>query len=269
MSYVAFRLVLTDLPRLVSVGDGVESLLGFTQQDFLTAKVQLRGLVHPGDAELAAELFSPDSRKKSGAVRFRLRHADGKIRCIRGEFTKERREDGTVMIALNLADARIVTEPSDDGLVRSFKSLIEHNTDYIYIKNRNHVILAASRALPSLIESGSGSADLLGTTDYDNHPEETDDIYYALEEKAFAEGRRANLIHQVPLRDGTRRWIDNRKYPINGPGGEFIGIFGVAPDITEYIEAQNRLLASEETLREAQEIAGLGNYELDLLARVW
>ncbi|MGB7743070.1 MAG: PAS domain S-box protein [Terracidiphilus sp.] len=269
MSYVAFRLVLTDLPRLVSVGDGVESLLGFTQQDFLTAKVQLRGLVHPGDAELAAELFSPDSRKKSGAVRFRLRHADGKIRCIRGEFTKERREDGTVMIALNLADARIVTEPSDDGLVRSFKSLIEHNTDYIYIKNRNHVILAASRALPSLIESGSGSADLLGTTDYDNHPEETADIYYALEEKAFAEGRRANLIHQVPLRDGTRRWIDNRKYPINGPGGEFIGIFGVAPDITEYIEAQNRLLASEETLREAQEIAGLGNYELDLLARVW
>ena len=269
MSYVAFRFVVTDPPRLVSVGQGIESLLGFTQQDFLTAKIQLRDLAHPGDAELAAQLFSSDLRKKSGAIRFRLRHADGKIRCIRGEFTKERRDDGTVMLALNLADARIVTEPSDDSLVKSFKSLIEHSADYIYIKNRNHVILAASRALPSLIESGGGSADLLGTTDYDNHPEETADIYYALEEKAFAEGRRANLIHQVPLRDGTTRWIDNRKYPINGPAGEFIGIFGVAPDITFYMEAQDKLRRSEESLREAQKIAGLGNYELDLRARVW
>ena len=37
-------------------------------------------------------------------------------------------------------------------LMASFKSLIEHTTDYIYIKNRNHVILAASQSLPNLTD---------------------------------------------------------------------------------------------------------------------
>ena len=73
----------------------------------------------------------------------------------------------------------------------------------------------------------------------------------------------------MPAQDGTRRWIDNRKYPINGPDGGIIGIFGVAPDITEYIEAQQRLRESEGSLREAQAIAGLGSYVLDIPAREW
>ena len=269
MSYVAFRLELTVPPRQVSVDVGVKALLGFSAQDFLTATVHLKDLVHKGDTPLAASLFSSEAQKKSGIVRLRLRKADGKIVCVRAQFQKEASSNGPATLELQLADARTVTEPGDAALVNSFKSLIEQSTDYIYIKNRNHVILAASRMLPSLIETNGGRIELVGTTDYDNHPEETADIYYELEEQAFGEGRRTNLIHQVPRKDGTARWIDNRKYPINGPDGEFIGIFGVAPDITEYIEAQNRLRASEESLRDAQEIAGLSSYVLDIPKQHW
>ena len=39
--------------------------------------------------------------------------------------------------------------------------------------------------------------------------------------------------------------------------------------MTEYIEAEQRLRESEESLREAQAIAGLGSYVLDIPARVW
>ncbi len=56
---------------------------------------------------------------------------------------------------------------------------------------------------------------------------------------------------------------------MNGPDGEIIGIFGVAPDITEYIEAQKRLRESEESLRDAQAIAGLGTYVLDIPNKIW
>jgi diguanylate cyclase (GGDEF)-like protein/PAS domain S-box-containing protein len=269
MSYVAFRLVLTEPPRVVSLSGEVEQLLGYGQQDFLGAKVHFKDCVHRDDAPLIASLLSSDLEKRNGNFNLRLRRADGKIICACGKFKKERSDDGSLSLELQLADARSVKGPGDAALISSFKSLIEHSTDYIYIKNRNHVILAASRALPSLIESNGGRTTLVGTTDYDNHPEETADIYYALEEKVFAEGRRANLIHQVRLKDGSKRWIENRKYPINGPDGEIIGIFGVAPDITDYIEAQNSLRESEERLREAQQIAGLGNYVLDMQAREW
>jgi diguanylate cyclase (GGDEF)-like protein/PAS domain S-box-containing protein len=269
MSYVAFRIVLTDLPRVVSLDEEVEALLGFTRQDFLEAKVNLKDCVHRDDAALFDSLFFRDLQDSSGAVNLRLRRADGRILCTCGHFKKESSRDGTVTLELHLADARTVKAPSDASLVNSFKSIIEHSTDYIYVKNRNHVILAASQALPKLIEFNGGRTELVGTTDYDNHPESTADIYYALEEKAFAEGRRTNLIHQVLLRDGTKRWIDNRKYPINGPDGEIIGIFGVAPDITEYIEVQNRLRGSEEQLRQAEKIAGLGSYILNIPKMQW
>ena len=269
MKDIAFRFVLLDPPRLLSVGEGAKALLGFTRQDFLKAKVLLNHRVHPGDAPLLDSIFSPHLGHKQGSFNIRLRHADGKIRCIKGTFKKNRAPTGETTLELRLADARDVKQAGDAILVASFKSLIEDTSDYIYVKNRNHVILAASRTLPNLIESAGDRTTLLGTTDYDNHPEATADIYYALEEKVFAEGKRANLIHQVPLQDGTLRWIDNRKYPINGPDGEIIGIFGVAPNITDYIETQNKLQQSEESLREAQAIAGLGNYELDLQAKVW
>jgi PAS domain S-box-containing protein len=109
----------------------------------------------------------------------------------------------------------------------------------------------------------------VGKTDYDIHPEEIADIGYRLENHAIAEGRRVDQIQQLPAQDGTKRWINNRKYPINGPDGEIIGIFGVAPDVTQYVEAQLKLRESEESLREAQTIAGLSSYVLDIPAKVW
>ena len=69
----------------------------------------------------------------------------------------------------------------------------------------------------------------MGKTDYDIHPEEIADIGYRLENQAIAEGRRVSQFQQVAAQDGTKHWIDNRKYPINGPDGEIIGIFGRRP----------------------------------------
>ncbi len=265
----AFRFVLKDPPQLVSVDEGVKSLLGFTREDFRTSKVHLRDRVHREDASLADSLFSSEIDHPTDSFNIRLRHADGKIRCVKGSFKKTRLANGEIELELHLQDARTVQEPGDAILLNSFKTLIEDTTDYIYIKNRNHVILAVSQVMPRLASSAKGRLDLVGTTDYDNHPEEAADVYYQLEEKAFAEGRRINQIQQVEVQGGTKHWIDNRKYPINGPDGEIIGIFGVAPEITNYIEAQQRLRESEEWLRDAQEIAGLSSYVLDIPNKKW
>ena len=171
MSEVAFRFVLMDPLRPVSVSGDVEALLGFSEQDFLTSKVQFRDRVHAEDAALTDSLFSSDLTKPSGNFNIRVRHADGKIRCIRGHFKKEPTPKGQIQLELQLADARTVKEPGDESFIASFKSLIEQTTDYIYIKNRNHVILAASQTLSNLIELNGGRIELVGTTDYDNHPE--------------------------------------------------------------------------------------------------
>ncbi len=265
----AFRYVLSKPPRLASACGSVEGLTGLNPDDFLASRIDLRSRIHSEDAPFFESLFTSDIQRPAGGFNIRLRHADGKIRCIKGSFTKSRSPKGEVELELQLADARTVSEPGDAILINAFKTLIEQATDYIYIKNRNHVILAASPTLASLSDSAKDRVELAGTTDYDNHPEEAADGYYRLEEKAFAEGRRVNQVQQVPTQDGTTRWIDNRKYPINGPDGEIIGIFGVAPEITSAIETRQKLAESEEWLRDAQEIAGLSSYVLDLRNKKW
>ncbi len=167
------------------------------------------------------------------------------------------------MLQLELADARQLAEPGDAVLLSSFKPLISQTNDYLYIKNRDHVFLAASRQLAKFTESVNDSADLAGKTDYDVHPEAVADIGYDLEKRAIAEGRRVNLIQQLTDQEGKQYWIDNRKYPISGANGEVIGIFGIAPDITRGLENERRVRESEALLHLFIEHAPAGLAMLD------
>ncbi len=264
------RFALSNRLRLRSVSGSIKSLLGFSREEFLSSKIHLRDRIHPEDAGVVDSLFSPNLEKRSGAFNIRLRHADGRIRCIKGRYTKKTdRAIGEVLLDLTIQNARNVREPGDRALVTSFKTLIEHTGDYIYIQNRNHLCLAASRTVPNLTESAKDPSEVVGKTAYDVYPEEIADISYRLENQVIAEGRRVNQVLQVSAQDGSKHWIDNRKYPINGRDGEIIGIFGIAPDITDYTEAEQKLRESEESLREAQAIAGFSSYVLDIPAMVW
>ncbi len=249
MSNPTFCFASSDPPRLVSVRGGTEGLLGYSQHQLLTARINLKELIHPDDAEAASNIFSNCLQIRSGCFNMRLRHADGRIRCVKGCFTKKPARSGdNVILELTLEDARNAVEPGDAFLLKSFKSLIEQTNDYIYLKNRNHVILAASRALPVLTEAAKDRSDLVGKTDYELHPEPIADQSYQLENEAIAGNRRVNQVQQLTAQDGSKRWIDDRKYPIAGPDGEVAGILGIAPDITPQIEGRNKLRESEDLL---------------------
>jgi diguanylate cyclase (GGDEF)-like protein/PAS domain S-box-containing protein len=250
MSNPTFCFASSDPPRLVSVRGGTEALLGYSQHELLTAKINLKDLIHPDDAGIAEKIFSNCLEIRSGCVNVRLRHADGRIRCVKGCFTKKPARTGdNVILELTLEDARNVAEPGDAFLLRSFKSLIEHTDDFIYIENRNHVILAASTAVALLTEVVKDPADLVRRTIYDLVPEATADLSYELANRASAENRRVNQVHQWRAQDGSIHWIDDRKYPITGPDGEAVGILGIAPDITPQIEGRLRLRQSEDLLK--------------------
>ena len=254
----------SDPPRLVSVRGGTEALLGYSQNELLTAKVNLKDLIHPDDAGIAESIFSNDLDMRSGSVNIRLRHADGRIRCIKGRFTKKRARDGeNVILELTLDDARNVAEPSDAFLLKTFKALVEHTDDHIYVKNRNHVILVASPAFPFLTETAKAAAELARKTDYDIYSEAVADLSYQLENQAIAENRRVNHVQQLTAQDGSTHWIDDRKYPINGPDGAVAGIFGIAPDITRQTESKLRLREREGLLQLFIEHAPVGLAMLD------
>ncbi len=260
-----FSLALTPRLEVVAVTEDVQRLLGFSSEDFLAARVSLKELIHIHDSDIAEILFSAAAGQSSGSFNIRIRQANGKIRCIRGEYTKKQDSiTGDIFLKLLLQDAKSLERTIDSAdTMTNFRAIMENTDDYIYLKDRNHVFTGASQTLVSVCHPAEHWKDLLGQTDYDVFPEEYADIYYRLEKDVFAGAPVAREIQEGLTKDGERLWVDNRKYPIHNEQGEIIGLFGIARDITEQRLTEMTLQDSEERFRALSEASfgGVGIHD--------
>jgi len=266
------RISLTSPRTVLFVTEGVYELLGFKVDDFLTGRVTLESQIHAHDQDVADELFSPEfNQSKSTTFNIRLRQANGRIRCVKGTYTKAfDTTSNTVILDLLLQDAKSLwQQQGDQTMMANFKAMMDNSDDYIYFKDRNHVFTGASQALIEITESVKHWTEFLGVTDYDVFLEEYADIYYRLEKQVFSGVNVAHDIQETLLQDGSKGWINNRKYPIKNDDGDIVGLFGMARDITESKLAEQALRNSEESLKESQAIAGLGSYVFNIQTGLW
>jgi len=266
------RLALDDRLTVLAVDDGIEQLLGLRAEDFLTSRVSLKDLIHADDADIAGMLFSPHSEGKSGTFNIRLRHADGRIRCVKGQFSRESaNEDGIDSLDLLLQDAKSLYESFDEPTsLTTIEPTINTIREALYFKNHNHVFTAANlSALRYFSYAGGNSKGPLGCTDYDLFPEESADSFYRLEKELFAGKTVIGDVQTLPAENGIQKWVLNEKYAVKGLDGEVVGLFGIAYDFTDFQEAFERLSESRESLHEAQRIASLGSYVFDIPAGTW
>ena len=269
-----FRLALTERLPVLAASDSVEALLGFKPEDFLASRVRLEDLIHPDDCDIADVLFGREKPEQTQAIpssfNLRIRHADGRIRCIRGQATRLAGPDGEAVLDLLLQDAKSLWKgPQDQALPANFRAMLESADDYIFFKDRNHVFTSASRNMIAGLDRLGFGPSLLGLTDYDVFPEKFADAFYPLEKQIFQGASVTHEIRDIQTIVGKRTWIDSRKYPIRDDQGQMIGLFSIACDITESVLATEKLRENEETLRESQRIAGLGSYVLDFRSGTW
>lgn len=240
-----FQVELGDEIRVSSVIGAPEDLLGYCRDQFTCGEVSLQKLIHPDDQDIADRLFAHDSLEDLQQVNFRMRHVDGRIRCVKGLYEKVAGPaHGTIVLKLLVQDAKSLPRTMDDASnTANFIAMMENTDDYIYFKDRNHVFTGASQTLVSLCTPSEHWSDLLGRTDYDVFPEEYADIYYRLEKQVFSGVLVAQEIQRTVTKTGTYGWVDNRKYPIRDAKGEIIGLYGIARDITERKRSEQRLLS--------------------------
>jgi PAS domain S-box-containing protein len=262
----SFLIALSDSPIVLSVSESIHDLLGFKADDFLRDKVALQSRIHSHDQDIADELFSSDIKQATGTFNIRIRNADDRICCARGQYTKAiEKKDNNLTLRLVLQDAKSLWKrPTEKAMMANFKSMMENTNDYIYFKDRNHVFTGASQTLVAITDPSEYWTDLLGKTDYDVFPEAYADTYYSLEKKVFAGIDAAHEVQETLDNEGNKGWVDNRKYPIRDEHNELIGLFGIARDITESKKLEENLFLGQARLNEAQQLTHVGSWDLDV-----
>ncbi len=113
---------------------------------------------------------------------------------------------------------------------------------------------------------GYKRADLIGKNDHDFFPQEQAD-FFTQKDRAVLESRQLLEVPAEPIKiaDGSERWLHTFKIGLYDDVGQATHLLGISVDISDRVAMEEALRASQQRLSEAQRMAHLGHWELDLV----
>lgn len=155
------------------------------------------------------------------------------------------------------------------------RTLIRTIPDLVWFKDPAGVYLHCNAAIERFF--GAKEAEIIGRTDYDFVPSELGDFFRQKDQEATAAGSPTSNEEWLTFAaDGHQALVETIKTPLFDLDGKLLGVLGIGRDITAAAEAQQALQARiraqeklELQLHEAQKIAHLGFYTLDIGNGFW
>lgn len=147
---------------------------------------------------------------------------------------------------------------------RFLDAIVEHIPNMLFVKDAAELrFVRFNKAGEQLL--GYSREQLIGKNDYDFFPQEQADFFVS-KDRAIIAGKELADIAEEPIdtRLLGRRFLHTRKLPIFAEDGSPLYLLGISEDITERKREEEKLRRSEQGLMEAQRIAHLGNWNLDL-----
>ncbi|MGM0516715.1 MAG: EAL domain-containing protein [Pseudomonadota bacterium] len=190
-------------------------------------------------------------------------------RLIAGVTALRRGDYATLVTAGDDEETRQLAEAMNamSGEVRrretELTDIIENIPEMIFVKDaRDLRFIRFNRVGEQLL--GIDRASLLGRTDMEVFPPEEAQTFRERDWEVLREGRLVEIEDEPVDTPSGRRLLRTRKLPIQGPDGKPRYLLGIAEDVTEKRRDEHRL-------REAQRVARMGEWELDLDsgAAVW
>lgn len=127
---------------------------------------------------------------------------------------------------------------TNEILLLTLKSLLEHSQDPIFIKDIDLKYVGASKAFV-LIAGVNKEEDLIGKSDYQIFDDELANRYVN-DDKAVLESGVSIVDHVEPIPDqnGRKSYSSTSKYLIRNDKGQVLGIYGIGRDITAQMELE-------------------------------
>jgi two-component system, cell cycle sensor histidine kinase and response regulator CckA len=143
------------------------------------------------------------------------------------------------------------------------RALLDNQPHLTWLKDVEGRFLAVNKVFAEACGLSSPES-LVGKTDLDVWPRELAEAYRADDAAVMASARQKAVEEPIASVDGTR-WFETYKSPVFAPDGSIVGTTGVARDVTERKQAEQKALRAEEERRklelsvlQAQKLESLG-----------
>ncbi len=149
--------------------------------------------------------------------------------------------DLTQTMALGLLDEKFEV---DEIFLHTF---IDTIPDLVWLKDRDGVYLACNRRLEMLV--GKQKSEIIGKTDFDFVDKEVAEFFRKNDQKVIESNKSCIYEEWLDFADGYRGLFETIKAPMHDSQGRFIGVLGVARDITERERNERSLQEREKEFR--------------------
>ncbi len=152
---------------------------------------------------------------------------------------------------------------------KRFRYLVENANDIIYSLSDKGILTYVS---PNWTDTmGYGVNQFIGKAIIDElvHPSDKATCFATLE-LAFVSGQKQNGIeYRIKHKNGNWCWHTSNLSPLFDRNGAFDSIMGISRDITANKLAESDLKETEHFLKESQQAANIGSYNLDFETGIW
>lgn len=137
------------------------------------------------------------------------------------------------------------------------RTLLRTVPDLVWLKDKDGIFLFCNSKFERLF--GAKEKEIIGKTDYDFVQKELADAFRKYDTIAMEKGIPSINEEEVFYADdGHKELLETIKTPIYGTNGEFIGVLGISRDITDRKRTEEKRIALEEKLRQAQKMEAVG-----------
>ena len=145
--------------------------------------------------------------------------------------------------AIKLAEQELALERNQ------LRTLVDNLPDVTWVKDTESRFIVGNEALARLL--GAQKLDtVISKTDYDFHPRQEADRYFAEERNILKTGRPIINRETSYLANDGPKWSLTTKVPLRDAGGNIVGIVGITRDITEIKLAAQELQRAHDQLED-------------------